>query len=314
MTHKYLHLYREILKIRLFEEKVMELFQEKMYGTTHLCTGQEAVAVGVCSALKPTDVVFSTHRGHGHYLAKGGKMTVLMAEMYGKNDGCCSGRSGSLHIIDKSIHHYGSHCIVGSGLPLAVGVAFAMKKKNEKNLAVCFMGDGATNQGNFHECLNMASLWKLPVLFVCENNFYGMSVPISKCSAQPELAQKAAPHGMPYASMDGMDAVAVYSASLSIAEDIRSGKGPFFLECNTYRFVGHSRNNPSIYRTQEEEEDWKRRDPLTIVKSHIASLQIKCDFSAEEAKIKEAVDEAVDFAEKSPLPEFKAGEEEVFAP
>lgn len=306
--------YREILKIRFFEEKVLELHKEKMYGTTHLCTGQEGVAVGICQAIEPQDVIFSTHRGHGHYLAKGGKMTALMAEMYGKKNGCCDGRSGSLHIIDKSINNYGSYCIVGSSLPLAIGVAFAMKRKNENRVAVCFMGDGATNQGNFHECLNMAALWKLPVLFVCENNFYGMSVPIQDVSAKQNLSQKAESYDMPHACIDGMDVIKVYDHAAPVVRDIRSGKGPYFLECRTYRFVGHSRNNPSIYRTSQEEKEWKKRDPLLAIKTSIQSISKNHDFPAEETRMREAVDEAVNFAEKSPHPEFEFSEKELFAP
>jgi pyruvate dehydrogenase E1 component alpha subunit len=258
--------YRQMLRIRLFEERVNKLFAAgHLYGTTHLYIGQEAVAVGVCGALTPDDQTSSTHRGHGHFLAKGGNMKRMMAELFGNEAGYCQGRGGSQHMADMEIGFLGSNGITGGGIPIATGAALSAKLLKTKRVVVSFFGDGATNQGVFHESLNMASIWDLPIVYVCENNLYGMSTPISYVSKVKDLAVRAKSYDMPAVVVDGCDVSAVYKAAREAVAQARQGKGPTFMECKTYRWLGHSKSDPRKYRSKEEEAKWRERCPIRAI-------------------------------------------------
>jgi len=302
-----LQMYRGMLEIRYFEERVGALWRKGLLpGAVHLYIGEEAVAVGVCSALRPNDYITSTHRGHGHLLAKGGDMRKLMAELYGKRDGYCGGKGGSMHAADFSIHMLGANPIVGAGIPIAAGVGLSIKRRKTNQVCACFFGDGASNQGTFHEGLNFAAIWKLPVIFVCENNLYGVSVSVSKSTAVVDIASRAVGYGIPGKVVDGMDVLAVLDAAKQAVERARRGLGPTLLECKTYRFEGHSRGDPAfgVYRTREEVETWKTRDPVERLRQQLLSMG---SISPEQDKeirgsIISAVDEAVRFAEQSPYP------------
>jgi pyruvate dehydrogenase E1 component subunit alpha len=260
-----LALLRQMLLIRRFEEKCAELYSAgKIQGFLHLYIGEEAVAAGVMPALAPEDAVVSTYREHGHALARGVPAGAVMAEMYGKANGCCRGRGGSMHIFDAGRRLYGGNAIVGGGLPLAVGLALADRMQNRPRVTACFFGDGAVAEGAFHESLNLAALWKLPVLFVCENNLYAMGTHLARHQAQTDIAKKAEGYGLPTAAVDGMDVLAVEAAAKRAAEAVRSGGGPFLLEARTYRFRAHSMYDAELYRAKEEVEQWKKRDPILI--------------------------------------------------
>lgn len=261
-----LHFYKTILKIRKFEEKIDYLLSRDLIGgTAHLCIGQEAAAVGVISALNNTDLALSTHRGHGHLIAKGADMYKLMTEIMGKSDGYCKGKGGTQHICATDINFIGTNGITGGGIPIATGIGLALKKQRSNRVVVCFFGDGATNQGTFYESMNMASLWKLPVLYVCENNKYAMSTPLEKSTANPLLADKAKAHNVSSITINGMDVFSVYESTKSAVGCIRQGNGPFFIEALTYRYCGHSKSDTRMYRTKAEENEWKSKDPLKIL-------------------------------------------------
>jgi len=264
-------LFRKIVLIREFEEKVFDLFGKNLIpGTLHLYTGQEAVASGVCQALRAEDLVQSTHRGHGHCLAKGADLDRMMAELFGKATGYCRGKGGSMHITDFSVGIIGATGVVASGLPLAVGAALSAKMRKSGQVVACFFGDGASNNGTFHESLNMASLWELPVVFVCENNLYAMGTRISKAMVLENIADRAPAYAMPSEVVDGNDGVAVYRAAAKAVELAREGK-PFLLECKTYRHRGHSRFDPGKYRPPEEVEAWKKRDAVVQMRESAIS-------------------------------------------
>ena len=257
------HLLRQMVRIRHFESKCVELYQaQKILGFLHLYDGEEAVSVGVMEALRPEDAVVATYREHGQAIARGIGMDVLMAEMLGKQEGCCRGRGGSMHIFDRKTRFYGGNAIVGGGLPLAVGIALGDKMQARPAITACFFGDGAVDEGEFHESMNLASLWKLPVLFVCENNLYAMGMALARAEAETDLARKAAAYQMPGVAVDGMDVVAVESAARNAVETIRAGGGPQFLECRTYRFRAHSMFDAQLYRTKEEVEIWRKKGPI----------------------------------------------------
>ena len=254
---------RKMMEIRLFEEKVMELLARNIIkGASHLYAGEEAVAVGACSAIKPDDYITSTHRGHGHCLAKGGKLPEMMAELCGKATGYCKGRGGSMHIADVTKGNLGATGIVGSNIPVAVGAALSVNMRKTNQVVLCFFGDGASNNGVFHESLNMAAVWKLPVVFVCENNLYGMSVAASRCSAVQDMADKAKAYDIPNMICDGMDILDVKETIKKAVERARVGDGPTLVECKTYRYFGHSRSDPRAYRTKEEEKEWRSKCPI----------------------------------------------------
>ncbi|RPI53252.1 MAG: pyruvate dehydrogenase (acetyl-transferring) E1 component subunit alpha [Acidobacteria bacterium] len=264
-------LLREMVRIRRFEEKCAELYSAgKIRGFLHLYIGEEAVAVGAMQALEPDDAVVATYREHGHALARGISADALMAEMYGKRQGCSRGRGGSMHVFDAATRFYGGNAIVGGGLPVAVGLALADKLQQRPRVTACFFGDGAVAEGEFHESLNLAALWKLPVLFVCENNLYAMGTRIERAQSETDLSAKARAYRMPAEPVDGMDVAAVEASVRHAAESIRRGEGPVFVECRTYRFRAHSMFDPELYRDKTEVESWKSRDPIA---THVARLK-----------------------------------------
>ena len=254
---------REMVRVRRFEEQCVELYSAaKIRGFLHLYIGEEAVAVGVCQALTPADSIVSTYREHGHALARGVGMDSVMAEMYGKVTGCSRGRGGSMHLFDVGHRFYGGNAIVGGGLPLAVGLALADRMRGTSGVTACFFGDGAVAEGEFHECMNLAALWDLPLLFCCENNLYAMGTALDRAQAETDLAARAGSYGMVAWAVDGMDVIAVEHAARRAAEAVRGGGGPHFLELRTYRFRAHSMYDPDRYRDKSEIERWKTRDPI----------------------------------------------------
>ncbi|HEY9639441.1 MAG TPA: pyruvate dehydrogenase (acetyl-transferring) E1 component subunit alpha [Coleofasciculaceae cyanobacterium] len=258
-----LALLRQMVRIRRFEDKCAELYSAaQIRGFLHLYNGEEAVAVGVMQALQAGDAIVATYREHGQALAWGIPMTTVMAEMYGKLGGCCRGRGGSMHLFDREQRFYGGNAIVGGGLPLAVGLALADKKLGRKRVTCCFFGDGAAAEGEFHESLNLAALWQVPVLFVCENNQYAMGTALKYSHAVPNLAQKASNYGIDHLTVDGMDVLAVEAAAHEAVNTVRNAIKPFFLECVTYRFRAHSMFDPDLYRDKAEIEQWKQRCPI----------------------------------------------------
>lgn len=255
--------YRQMLRIRRFEARCVELYQaQQIRGFLHLYDGQEAVAVGVMAVLQPQDAVVATYREHGHALVRGLPMNLLMAEMLGKREGCCRGRGGSMHLFDRERRFFGGNAIVGGGLPLAAGIALADKRLRPGAVTVCFFGEGAVTEGAFHEAMNLAMIWKLPLLFVCENNLYAMGMPLADAEAETDIYRKAQAYRMPAEQVDGMDPVRVEAAAHRAVEHVRAGQGPFFLECRAYRFRAHSMFDPQTYRSRDEIEHWKQRDPI----------------------------------------------------
>jgi pyruvate dehydrogenase E1 component alpha subunit len=252
-----------LLAIRFFEEAVDGMFARGlMHGTMHLSIGQEAVATGVCAALRQTDFITSTHRGHSHCIAKGADLTRMMAELLAKQTGYCRGRGGSMHIADAKTGNLGANGIVAGGIPIAAGAALAQKLKKTDNVVVSFFGDGATKEGAFHEALNLASVWDLPVIFVCENNKYGMSFSTAKSMKVEKISERAAAYAMPGVTVDGNDVDAVYEVTKQAVDRARAGKGPTLIECETYRHKGHSKSDKNLYRTKEEIDFWKTKDPV----------------------------------------------------
>jgi len=291
---------RRMLLIRRFEEKSAELYSaSKIRGFLHLYIGEEAVAVGVMAALAPEDAVVATYREHGQALARGVSANSIMAEMYGKREGCCRGRGGSMHIFDAATRFYGGNAIVGGGIPLAVGLALAEKMRGRNTVTCCFFGDGAVAEGDFHESMNLASLWKLPVLFLCENNLYAMGTAIRYTEASPDIAAKGAAYGIAAMAVDGMDVIAVEGAARTAVDHLRRGNGPYLLECRTYRFRPHSMFDTELYRTKEEVEQWKKRDPIDLLVQRLrdAGLFNDQDMTAVERSVAAEVEAAVSFAE-----------------
>lgn len=290
----------DMVRIRRMEEKSAELYGEgKIRGFLHLYIGEEAVAVGALHALKPTDNVVATYREHGHALVRGMPMGVIMAEMYGKREGCAHGRGGSMHLFDAETRLYGGNAIVGGGLPVAVGLGLAAKMQSEDRITACFFGDGAVAEGAFHESLNLAALWKLPVLFFCENNLFGMGTAIERAESQTDLCAKARSYALPAESVDGMDIVAVHEQTKQAVADVRAGRGPMFLEYRTYRYRAHSMFDAELYRQKAEVEEWKERGPI-----HTFTARLKAEgklteeeFLAIDAAANAEVDRAVAFAE-----------------
>jgi pyruvate dehydrogenase E1 component alpha subunit len=295
-----LHLLREMLRIRRFEERCVELYSaEKIRGFLHLYIGEEAAGVGVMQALEPEDAVVSTYREHGQALARGMGARAIMAEMFGRLEGCARGRGGSMHLFDVGIRFYGGNAIVGGGIPLAVGLALADRMQGRRRVTACFFGDGAVAEGVFHESMNLAALWQLPVLFCCENNLYAMGTALHRHQAQTDLALKAAGYGMPAYAVDGMDVLAVEEAARAAVLAVREGHGPVFLELQTYRFRAHSMYDPDLYRTREEIELWKERDPISVLAGRMerdAMLEAG-EMERLEEEVAAEVDDAVAFAE-----------------
>lgn len=309
-------MYRKMLEIRLFEEKVFELYGQNLVpGTIHLYAGEEAVAAGVCSALRMDDYIISTHRGHGHCIAKGADLNRTMAEILGKETGYCKGKGGSMHIADFSIGMLGATAVVGAGLPIAVGAGLSAKLRKTDQVTVCFFGEGASNQGTFHESLNMASTWKLPVIFVCENNLYAMGTRQSRVMNIENVADRAAAYGIQGVATDGNDVLAVYKATSEAVEEARRGEGPTLIECKTYRHKGHSRVDPAKYRPKEEVQDWLRRDPIKNLKEYLAREYSLTDDELQsiEKEVATRIDEAVKFALESPYPKPEEALEDVYS-
>jgi TPP-dependent pyruvate/acetoin dehydrogenase alpha subunit len=296
-----------MLRIRAFEERVLRMYYEhQLVGMSpHLYIGEEAMAVGVCGALREDDYIVGTHRSHGHILAKGAKMDLIMAEVCGKETGYCRGRGGTMHITDLKIGVVGANGIVGAGLPIASGVGLSIKYRETDQACVCFFGDAASNQGTFHESLNFCCAFKLPVIFVCENNIYGLSTPYSKVSATPDVADRALGYKMPGIIVDGMNVTKVYEVAKKAVEHVRAGKGPFLIEGKTYRYFGHSASDQRPYRSREEEESWKARDPIISLKNELAleNMTNEDDFHAMESVAKTEAEDAVSYALSSPNPD-----------
>jgi pyruvate dehydrogenase E1 component alpha subunit len=296
----HLDLLRQMLRIRRFEERCAQLYQaEKIRGFLHLYIGEEAVAVGVIGSLLPDDAVVATYREHGHALARGMDPGAVMAEMYGKMEGCSRGRGGSMHLFDSSRRFYGGNAIVGGGLPLAVGLAMADRLRDRPGVTAVFFGEGAVAEGEFHESLNLAALWDLPVLFCCENNLYAMGTALERSESQTRLTLKAASYEMPAWEVDGMDVLAVEEAARKAIESVRSGGGPHFLELRTFRFRAHSMFDPELYRSKEEVEIWKERDPIELFKSQLVAdgALSEDDWAGLEKEVAEEIERAVEFAE-----------------
>lgn len=298
-----LHLLRQMLRIRRFEEKSAELYSaQKIRGFLHLYIGEEAVAVGVAEALSAEDALVATYREHGHAMVRGMTMDVIMAEMYGKVTGCCRGRGGSMHLFDAKHRLYGGNAIVGGGLPVAVGLALADQMQQQQRVTCCCFGEGAMAEGEFHEALNLATLWHLPVLFVCENNYYAMGTALIRSESVVDLPSKAASYGVETATVDGMDVIAVADIAHQAVSQVRQSGGPFFLECRTYRFRPHSMFDPELYRSKQEVEGWKQRCPIESLSRRIKEKEWLDDsgFAQLEKDIAAEISAAVEYAEQSP--------------
>jgi pyruvate dehydrogenase E1 component alpha subunit len=299
-----LHLYREMVRIRDFEEKCVELYAStKIRGFLHVCIGEEAVAVGAMQALRPDDQIVATYREHGQALARGVSTRACMAEMYGKQEGCSRGRGGSMHLFDRQTNFCGGNAIVGGGLPLAVGLALAQRMQRQPHITACFFGDGATAEGVFHESMNLAALWQLPVLFLLENNFYSMGLAIERAQSQTNLTARALSYRMPAETVDGMDVLACEEAALRAADYVRSGAGPYFLNFHTYRFRAHSMYDPELYRSKDEVELWRRRDPIATFRERLAARPDVTRESLERIEQEAAAEiaDAIEFAEQGTL-------------
>jgi pyruvate/2-oxoglutarate/acetoin dehydrogenase E1 component/TPP-dependent pyruvate/acetoin dehydrogenase alpha subunit len=319
---------RQMMEIRAFENNIAELLGKAVLkGASHLYAGQEAVAVGAVSALRDDDLITSTHRGHGHAHAHGDKAAQtpeakqqhfdkMMAEVLGRSGGYCKGKGGSMHIADVEHGNLGATGIVGGNIPVAVGAALAQKLQGTDRVVLCFFGDGAANEGTFHESLNMASLWDLPVVFVVENNLYAMSVPWAKASKLPDIADRACAYGIPGQVVDGMDVLAVRGAVVQAVERARQGEGPTLIEAKTYRWYGHSHSDPRAYRTKEEEAAWKQRDPIRVMKNGLEAVGLlrETEYDQLDRAVQEKLDAAMGYSEASPEPDPKEMETDVFAP
>jgi len=303
-------------KIRLFEETVDDLFARGLvHGTMHLSIGQEASAVGSVFALRAEDYILSTHRGHGHCIAKGADINLMMAEFLGKETGYCRGRGGSMHIADMQGRNLGANGVVGGGIPLAVGVGLSLHMRATGEVVMCFFGDGAANQGAFHEALNMAAIWRLPVVYVCENNQYGMSMSTQRAFNIDRVSQRADSYGMAGVTVDGNDIVTVYDAASEAVERARSGGGPTLVECMTYRWKGHSKSDQELYRTKEEIEAWKRKDPIKMFRELLVSEGTldEEEFASIEEEASRTIAAALEFAKSSPEPDADTILEGVYA-
>lgn len=300
---KLLGFYETMMTIRAFESKAVELFADnQLPGFVHLYLGEEAVATGVCGSLDVKDYITSTHRGHGHLIAKGGKVDLMMAELFGKATGYCKGKGGSMHIADIELGILGANGIVGAGQPIAAGAAFACKYKKTDAVTVCFFGDAASNRGTFHEALNMASIWNLPLIFVCENNMYG----ISNCQRDhmrvTDVSDRAAAYGIPGMTVDGNDVVAVYEAATAAVERARKGDGPSLIECKTWRWRGHFEGDPGAYKDPAEQDAWLKKDPIPRLEKKLIELNYSQEIAAIKTKVEAKIAAAIKFSQESPDP------------
>ena len=308
--------YKKVLELRLFELKVQELYRNaRLPGFVHLYVGEEAVAVGVCSHLEAADLVFSTHRGHGHALAKGVPARVVLAELWGKTTGSSGGRGGSMHMYAPEYGFMGTNGIVGAPIPLATGAALSAKLRKKSQVVVCFFGDGAVNSGSFHEAVNLGAIWNLPIVYVCENNLYATEMAFRRATKNTSVASRAAAYGILGVEVDGQDVVAVHEAAQAAIHLARQGGGPTLIECKTYRYVGHHEGDPGTdYRTREEVQQWKQRDPVKLARKQLldSGLIDEKDLEAADQEVERLIDEAVEFAEKSPEPLADSVNEHVF--
>lgn len=308
-------IFRTMVKIRRFDETVIQLYADgEIPGFMHLYIGEEAVAAGVCAALNKSDYITSTHRGHGHCIAKGGRPDYMMAELFGKKTGYCKGKGGSMHIADLDIGILGANGIVSGGIPTAVGAAVGIQYQDDDRVAVSFFGDGATNVGQFHEACNLASIWELPVIFVCENNLFAQTTPRTEHQKIKDVAARAIAYDMPAVTVDGNDVIEVYQASKEAVKRARDGGGPTFIECKTYRWRGHWEGDPQPYRTQDEVKEWKLKCPITRFRRYLIEnkVMLKQDLENIDKTIEDELQEAVEFARISPFPEPEEALDDVY--
>ena len=309
-------MYLQMRSIREFETKAQNLFAEgKIPGFVHLYIGEEAVATGICQSLRDDDFITSTHRGHGHIVAKGGDLNRMMAELFGKATGYCKGKGGSMHIAARDKGILGANGIVGAGHNIAVGAGLSAMYRGTDQVCVCFFGDASTNQGTFHEALNMASIWKLPVVFVCENNYYGISMSQARHQAIKDVADRGAAYGIPGVAVDGNDVMAVYEAGREAIQRARQGKGPTLIECKTYRQRGHFEGDPATYKPREEQAEWMGKDPLPRFIAFLKENEIATDeeIAALDAQAIEKIGEAIRFADESPDPAVESTVEDIYS-
>lgn len=298
-------MYKTLVRIRKFESRAVDLFAEgQIPGFLHSYLGEEAIATGVCANLRKTDFITSTHRGHGHIIAKGGDTKYMMAELYGRTTGYCKGKGGSMHIADRDLGILGANGIVGAGQDIAVGAGLAIRYRGTDQVAACFFGDGSTNQGTFHEALNLASVWKLPVIFVCENNHFGISMSQSKHQAIQDIADRAASYGFPGIAVDGNDVMAVYEVAKEAVDRARKGQGPTLIECKTWRWRGHFEGDPGTYKDPKEQEAWMDKEPVGRYRTFLEEngVMTSDETSAIDTMIDDEIDAAIAYASESPLP------------
>lgn len=318
-ANQLIEIYRKMLTIRLFEEKIIDLYARGLVpGLAHLYVGEEAIAVGVCANLGDEDYITSTHRGHGHVIAKGAELKYMMAELFGKKTGYCKGKGGSMHIADVAIGILGANGIAGGGIPIAVGAALSAKIRKTDQVTACFFGDGSSNNGTFHEGLNFASVHRLPLVFVCENNGFGISVSQKQHQAIQDISIRAAAYNMPGVTIDGNDVLTVYEASGKAIQRARAGEGPTLVECKTYRWRGHHEGDPNQgkrYRTMEEVQEWVKKCPIRRFEEKLVSKKVLTKLKAKKIweEVEKEIDEAVEFANQSPFPEPQDIYEDVYA-
>ncbi len=308
-------IFRTMVKIRRFDETVIQLYADgEIPGFIHLYIGEEAVAAGVCAALNKSDYITSTHRGHGHCIAKGGRPDYMMAELFGRKTGYCKGKGGSMHIADLDIGILGANGIVSGGIPTAVGAAVGIQYQDDDRVAVSFFGDGATNVGQFHEACNLASIWELPVIFVCENNLFAQTTPRTEHQKIKDVAARASAYDMPAVTVDGNDVIEVYQATKEAVKRARDGGGPTFIECKTYRWRGHWEGDPQPYRTQDEVKEWKLKCPITRFRRYLIEnkVMLKQDLESIDKIIEDELQKAVEFARISPFPEPEEALDDVY--
>lgn len=314
-NNKIIDMYKTMIRIRKFETQAMNLFaQGSIPGFVHLYIGEEAVATGVCANLYEDDYITSTHRGHGHIVAKGGDLKYMMAELYGKETGYCKGKGGSMHIADATKGILGANGIVGAGHNIAVGAGLSAKYRGTKQVCVCFFGDGSTNQGTFHEALNLASVWKLPVVFVCENNLYGISTNQSRHQAIKDVSDRAVAYNIPGITVDGNDVFAVYEAAKEAIKRARDGQGPTLIECKTYRHRGHFEGDPGTYKPDEEQKEWLAKDPIPRMEKFMLENEVvtKNELEALKEEVDKEINEAIEFANNSSYPSLESVIEDIY--
>jgi pyruvate dehydrogenase E1 component alpha subunit len=309
-------MYLRMKRIREFETKAMNLFAEgSIPGFVHLYLGEEAVATGVCANLDDKDYITSTHRGHGHIIAKGGSLNEMMAELFGKEAGYCKGKGGSMHIADATKGILGANGIVGAGHNIAVGAGLSAQYQKSGQVCVCFFGDASTNQGTFHEALNLASIWKLPIVFVCENNLYGISMSQTRHQAIKDIADRGVAYNVPGVAVDGNDVFAVYEAADEAIKRARDGQGPTLIECKTYRHRGHFEGDAGAYKPKEEQEFWMQKDPLPRIEKYMIDNKVVTPEELEKlkAQVMGEIDEAIKFANESPYPELASAVQDIYS-